>query len=345
MERSAPLLILLICAVVGGGAWLFRNQATQADTPPPAAEVVRRAWLEGQEVPLRGRQEIMFPNEGDKPTTVAATVLHSADGNIRIEYQSAPLEGVKVWENADRVYRYNPKLERLSVAMRPGTPEERAARELKLLQQNYIASHEDEDKVAGEETWVIALRPAAGGKLWKRLWVDKDTAVILRSEDLRDQSVLRHTTFVSVTYLAPGATLAAAEFTPPTELVERYGRAIPGDTSSRFEDLGVLSKLVGFEVRPPRRLPQGYTFEGGYQTPCFCGKDHQAVRLRYTDGLNTISVFEAGHPECTVTLRDPKGRPFTAELKEGKRYYRAVGDLPSDELAAILKSAATASNP
>jgi len=342
MTRATPWILAAVCLLGGGGLWFFRAARSESHAPPPAGELVRRAWLEGRRVPLRGHQEISMTDAGDRPVTIAADVVYSRDGKMRIDYLSEPLEGVKVWENGDRTYRYNPRQKRLSVALRRGSQEERAREELRLLERNYAASITGAEPIAGRPAWVVSLRPRTRADRWKRLWIDQQAGVVLRNEDLQGESgFVRRTTFTQVEFLAPTTDLPDTEFRPPPSLIERYAEAVAGDTSSRFDDLPALGRLVGFSVRSPATLPAGYVFEGAYQIPCICGRAHQAVRMEYSDGLNRVSLFQAGHPECTATRAGFSGAsPLAEQLTRGGVFYWAVGALPREELRRLITSAA-----
>jgi outer membrane lipoprotein-sorting protein len=342
MARTTPWILAAVCLVGGGGLWIYRARRSEAHAPPPGPALVERAWLEGRRVALRGHQEISMTDARDRPVTVAADVLYSRDGRMRIDYLSEPLEGVKVWESGDRTYRYNPRRKRLSVALRQGSPDEQARAELALLQKNYTAEVTGAEPIAGRPAWVVSLLPRTATDRWKRLWIDQQTGVVLRNEDLQGKSgFVRRTTFTQVELLSPEAELPAEEFRPPQSLVERYAEAVAGDASSRFEDTAALGRLVGFPLRRPAALPAGYVFEGAYQIPCICGRNHQAVRMEYSDGLNRVSLFQAGHPECTATRGGfAGGSPLAEQLTREGVYYWAVGALPRPELRKLIRSAA-----
>jgi hypothetical protein len=61
--------------------------------------------------------------------------------------------------------------------------------------------------------------------------------------------------------------------------------------------------------------------------------------MSYTDGLNRISVFEAGHPECLMPKKGLRQDSLSVQKLAGKTYYWAYGDLPRDELKRIIDSA------
>lgn len=344
MERRAPLLIAVLCVVLGIGVWIYRAQRTEANAPPPGLTLVRSAWTEGRKVALRGRQQIRMQNPKNARTiNVAAEVLQSGDGKVRIEYLSDPLEGMKVWEDGESTFRWNPKSKRLTIAAKTGTPDEEAAKELSLLEKNYDAIGSGGETIANRSAWIVELRPKDDTGRWKRLWIDQTRFVVLQSEDIEgEKGLVRRTTFTEVEYLDPKVVLSESEFEPPAALLQQYGQ--PAQLNTRpFEDMKELSAAVGFEVSTPDHLPRGYEFEAGYQTPCICGKTHRAARLVYSDGLNRLSIFQAGHPECTAPEKKMKpGGPMAEQYLDEKDrvFFWAIGNLPSAELQRILKSAA-----
>jgi len=341
MGRRWPWLLALVCALVGGCLWIYRSQSTNLPvTVRTPAEIVRDAWTKGGRVALEGMQEIHVAVAGKETPLVKAKVVTSSDGQVRIEYLTEPLKGGTVWESDDRTYRYYPKLKRLAVANRRGSLEEKEQQQLRLL-QNYTAALVGQQDVAGRPAVVIDLRPKSKGDRWKRLWIDRENSVVLATEDrVGEKAVLRSTRFTKVRYLDAANVPPDSAFRPSDELVRQYGRALPGDTSSRFEP-SELSKLVGFPVRQPTKLPGGYTFQGAYQMPCFSKGPHQAARLEYSDGLNTISLFQCGNPECKASASDINGSAGMAVyLKHDGVSYLAVGDAPRADLDALVRSAA-----
>ncbi|MFN3650448.1 MAG: sigma-E factor regulatory protein RseB domain-containing protein [Armatimonadota bacterium] len=343
-RRGLPWLVALLCVLVGGVLWLYRTRQVDADGGLPTmtgAEIVRKAWTEGRRVALKGHQTSLMPGPKGEPIRVEANVLVSDEGCLRIEYLSAPLKGATVWECDERTYRYNPRLERISVASRRSTDEEAREQQMRLL-TNYEATKAGEERVAGRPAVVVELRPHSESSRWKRVWVDPKTWVILASEDYgaADQ-VLRSTRFTRVEYLSPSQLPAESEFRPSDAMLRKYASAQAGDTSARFTP-EQLSRIVGFEIRQPTWLPAGYTLEGAYQIPCACGRRHQAARLEYTDGLNHITLFQCGRPECEAAddcFGAGNNDPQVAALSRGGYRYLAVGDASPETLSKMLRSA------
>lgn len=342
MERSTPWLVAVVCALVGGGLWLMRMRQVGAAPKQDPHALVQKAWTEGRRVALEGRQEIRMPGEGGKPLQVEAEVLSSADGRIRIRYLSRPLEGVTVWEDGKRTYRYNPQRKRLTVAH--ARKVEGEAPELQLL-ANYNVKMDSCGQVAGRKAVTVEMRPKSEHGRWKRIWIDPATSVILASEDYgQGDQLLRSTRFTQVRYLSAAEAPETSAFRPSEDLLRKYGSAMLGDTGTPFEP-DRLSRLIGFAVHQPQWLPPGYRFRGGYLTPCSCARPHQAARLEYWDGLNAISVFECGHPDCLSTT-NCFARGADADLAvryehndaDGRTYFLAVGDAPREDLEKLVRS-------
>lgn len=344
MRRSTPWLIALACVVGGGIAYSWRDKRASAGEDLRAQQAVAKAWTVGRRVPLKGKQTLLIATE-NRSRNVEAEVLQSGRGEVRIKYLTAPLAGVTVWESADRTYRFSPKNNRLTVSVRRDNLESGREQEEQLL-ENYTARVSGAEKVANRTAWVIELRPKGegGGNRWKRLWIDPNSWVTLASEDRRgSDQILRRTRFTEVTYLSNSETPKPDEFKPSDEMVARLAQAVRGDTSSRFTP-AELSKLIEFEVRTPKYLPKGYKLQGAYPTPCSCAERHQAARLEFTDGLNTITLFECAHPRCTSKgncfASEGASTPLSFQLKTKTGRYLAVGDAPKAELEKLVRSAA-----
>lgn len=337
MERSAPWVAFGVCVLAAGGLWFYRANHPSGVAGSDAQEIVQEAWTNGRRVALSGEQ---LTSVGGAKDPLKTRVLYSRSGSMRIEYQNEPLKGVTIWENTDRTYRYNPRMKRLTVAQRRSTPEDRDRQERQLL-ENYTPKIVGTALIADRKATVVELRSKNHADRLKRVWIDPQTSVVLGSEDLEGHTLLRSTKFTRVEFLPSGKEPAESEFRPSADLITRYGTARPGDTSTNFKP-EQLSKLVGFAVHVPKSTPKGYVLQGAYQLPCLCGKRHQAARLEYSDGLNTLSLFECGHPECIAAVTRPKKArsPLAFSLIKGHFYYLAVGDAPREDMEKIVRSVA-----
>lgn len=332
MTRRVTALAALIglCGAVGvvGFRWFAR-------VPPPEnqiEEVVRRAWTVGKRVPLAGDQEIRIPRQD----LMTAHVETSSSGSLRIEYTAGALKGLTVWEDADRTYRLNPASGRLTVAPHPSEGEDA----FRLI-ANCRFRWKGRDTVAGRATWVVEVRPESGVGSWRRLWIDPKTYVILANEARNDLGELTHgVRFRSVTYLEPGREPGPEHYLPPSHL-----RAEPKPTDE-FSERPLTNPLraaerLGFSIRRPRWLPQGYAFNHAFEIRCPCPVRHPAARLEFTDGMNTLSILECGHPACKSVNNcfsdaSPGQLAVRAE-REGYRYL-LLGELPRPAAERVVSS-------
>lgn len=343
MGRNMPWLVAAVCALVGVGVWLTRTRRVSAIPGVTANEVVRRAWSEGARVPLEGYERLSMLDAHGKPISVDARVVTSNAGDLHIEYLSASLKGAQVWENADRTYRYNPQLKRVTVARRRGSLDEQRRQGEQLL-KNYVAARVGCETVAGHRAVVVELRPRTKHGRLKRVWVDPHTWAILASEDFTmsggQRRIERSSRFTQVRYLGPAELPRPERFRPSAELLRDNSTVLGGDFSKPIP-LDQLSARLGFKLHQPHWLPEGYVFEGAYETPCQCGIRHQAARLEYSDGLNRLSLFQCGQPDCKnrENCFSAHGRMAMAVRYESDSVsYLAVGDLPRSELERVVKS-------
>lgn len=336
MTRKVFLAAVSAGLVAAAGIWAFRAGRSSPGAEPDTESLVRRAWVDSKLVALEGDQEIQV----EDGRVLRAHVLTSRQGDLRIEYRSAPLAGITVWETPTRTYRYSPRSQRLTVTERLASPTEDAGRELQLI-RNYAVHRSGEEEVAGRTAIRVDLRPRSGKGTWKQIWIDRETAVILRSDAQTARGrIVRSTRFTQVRYLPAGSEPDAAAFMPGPALMKQLVR----DSGSAIErlDLPELNRRAGFAVRLPAQLPRGYTLSGAYETSCPCRTPHSAARLEFTDGLNTLSLFQCGSPRCTSAencFAAGGEAPQAVRAERDGIYFLAVGDLPRAELDQLIRSA------
>lgn len=244
-----------------------------------------------------------------KTLTMRIKVFHNQPDKHRIEYLTSPLRGVTVIENGKQSWRCDPQFHS-AASMSSG---ESDGSRLGLFLQNHRIERVGSDRIAGRSASVLLVK-SKSGQAKKRLWVDAKTYIILRSEDYDARgSVQSATRLDSISY----APVSDSLFARPSNA----GPCLegPGKPMSREE----LTKAVGFQVKPPGYVPKGYRLEGYrlYECPCGCG--HKSAYIRYTNGLESISVFET--------------RADAHCLKEGKCDAHKGKCLVRDQLALTTK--------
>jgi hypothetical protein len=211
------------------------------------------------------------------------------------------------------------------------------------LREKYAPSIEGVDRVLDRRCLRLVLHRRGDDLLRERLWFDESSGLLLRRETYADDGrLLRLAAYLSL------------DLRPPRN---RRVRLLPTAARSRspegehlFAEVGTrgLAALreAGWEV--PHALPGGYDPVGRFAVD---GVSTQPLQLVYADGLYRVSLFQqAGRPDweaLPVGFERWEDAPFEAYHWPGSsparlvweadgRTYSLVGDVPPDEVAAIL---------
>lgn len=220
-----------------------------------------------------------------RTTLYLASGQTSADVNIfrsgrssRLEYLTGPAAGVAIIDDGKAIVRLD-KSQKTAVITRTPTPPENLA----LLLKNHRVSLIGNDRVAGRKCYVIRLTPNYSGNPSKKLWIDYSTFIPLKTERYgADGKLAMSTQFTSIN---PSARPPRSTFDVPDDwkIVELPGRPSVSNTQA-------VSKVVGFSLLEPSYIPKGYVCDGYFiceTCPRAC-----CAGVRYSNGLNTISIFE-----------------------------------------------------
>ena len=303
------LAVLALFALIGTLAWvlvlhpMLSSAGGKALSPAEIKLVVDAPTLNS----YSASGTTTSPYRG-KPLSLRMKVLHSKPDKHRIEYLSEPLKGVVIIDNGKQTWRCDPKLHS-AVSM-----DSNQDRQMELFLQNHRVERVGGERIAGRSASELLVK-SKSGQLKKRLWVDAKTNVILRSEDYdasgKAQSSMR---LDSIKY----APVSDSLFARPSNGVRCLEG--PGKAMGREE----LTKAIGFAVKPPRYIPKGYRLEGYRLYDCPCGCGHKSAYIRYTNGLESISIFET--------------RADSGCLKEGKCGAHVGKRFVCDNLALTSKN-------
>jgi outer membrane lipoprotein-sorting protein len=308
-----------------------------------AEAIVRRALDAEKRIGYVSLQVSRF-RVGERLVESQALVARRPPNMRRIHYITPPrLSGVTLWQNAGRTYRYEPKGQELEIYDRNQHRRAVDGTEEALVLRNFQPRLEGEERIAGRLAYRIRLVPRHRGDAWKRLWIDRQSFLRLGTEvyDGNDRLV-RATRFQEVD-IEPHDTLDPDMFRP-TPYVLSVTRHTYSD-EEQGKSVEQVSRAVGFPIRLPRVVPQGYVFDGAYTYPCECGCEKPAAQVRWSNGLNTISMFQCGPPCGTgaACLATASGRPASVRMVIGSQSVLFVGETERANLtkmAQSLKSAA-----
>lgn len=158
-------------------------------------------------------------------------------------------------------------------------------RELGQLENHYELQILGEDRVAGLEARVIAIKPRDAWRFGYQLWLDQRNGLALRSAllDERGQPVEQ----LMFTDLQIKPQIDDAAFTAPA--LVREGAA-PKVGSSATDDQASVGELVTQSAWRVEQLPEGF-IKVSHKRFTEASGHHSTEHLVFADGLATISVF------------------------------------------------------
>ena len=175
-----------------------------------------------------------------------------------------------------------------------------------LLKKNYVITVDKRPTEAAERPAVLlVIRRREDGKIVRRLWVDKCTDIVLKKEIYGDRGSLLISSAISDVSFHP-------EFVNKVVLNlflnnRKFQHTIQRDTKQKAVHVLDLREALGGNADSPKVI-QSFRLTGANMI----GIGAQGVlHLRYTDGLNVISVFEKRKYSISEPTRVPESmRPI-----------------------------------
>jgi outer membrane lipoprotein-sorting protein len=249
---------------------------------------------------------IYRPEDGTLVTERVVRVWHREPSQTRIEIVS-PAEnlGMVMVDNGESLWIFHPRRQAWR-QMRWKAPEACP----RLLLRNYDAQILRREPVAGRSAITLRLTSRHPGNPSKTVWIDTDSKLALRHE-IFDPSGRRVSTS-EFRDIALEASLPANLFTIPAEArVEQRRRGRP------LEPWLVPEKgSPALTIEPPRYVPAGYELMSRFG---FRRGEREFAHLRYTDGLNTLSLFVERKPRDGDAGAEDGARAAGQEVKREKR--------------------------
>jgi outer membrane lipoprotein-sorting protein len=301
-------------ALAAGAALVCTTLAAHAS--PTGQELLRRSQEAERAHDYRGVRIIraFFPGQ---TVTAVTNVIHRRPATTRVEYVSPPsVAGTVVLQIGPERWRHSPRDQRWRRAAAPPDIET-----LDLLMRNYEVSVGEGSQVARRNCTLLLIDPMHTGNPSRRIWVDRLTGLVLRSSLLNwRQEEISVSAFKEIE-IDPDLSRVSALLQPPAPA-------------------GAQKTEGGLDFKPiyPRYTPPGYVFISTEIVPM--GK-YRAAHLRYGDGLNTLSLFEA--PTAAFAQERSLGNSelsFTRVMTWEKAgvTYALMGDIHPDELRKMAAS-------
>jgi outer membrane lipoprotein-sorting protein len=279
---------------------------------------------------------------GGKERQTQSFVRHKGSAE-RIDYPSSPVRGAVVVNTEHETRAYRPDMKQVAISY--ASKERQDTSGLDLIIKSYSISGKEDGEVAGRAVNLITMEPKHYSGPVKRLWIDRKTGVILKSEDICTSGRLRSSMeFSRISY---SAKVADEVFANPVK-VDASWTTDRGEPEMARAD---VEKVLGVPLATPRHLPGGFVLDSIRLYTCKCCGGHKAAHLRYTDGLNSVSIFEtpsdsscrsgrcrvhcAKSGSCEVT---DASLAHVATVSSGKLSIVVVADLTEEDLTKIAKS-------
>ena len=232
-----------------------------------------------------------------------------------------------------------------SVAYRP---EEMAAQRFEQLILNYDGAAGREESVAGRLCDVVEVRrkqalPDTQGPS-KRLWLDRETAITVRTDSFNYQGKLVQRSTLTNLQLQPK--VSPGTFVPPQAMFAMAQKS-SWNTEQLGNDHAKVANMTGLYPPKPSWLPAGFTFDSvGMQHASLEKGVPLAALSRYGDGLNIITIFafkaptrqtaaktssESDNSSCTFGA----GAMAMRQMPNGVTLL-AIADLPTPMLKRVL---------
>jgi sigma-E factor negative regulatory protein RseB len=264
-------------------------------------------------------------------------VIHTVTNGVQrerlIHLNGAPREIVRTGDKVACILQPGDEILALESSI-PSGPFARAfAKAFEGASDHYRMSLHGVDRVANREAMRVAVLPRDEERYGFRLWIDRDSALLLRSE-LIDARGKKLEIFQFAT-LKVGGTISEQDLTPETH---------DGALTSRME--------LGPTQTPPPQLvewqagwvPDGFTMASSdiRRTP----STSQAVNtMMYSDGLAAFSIFVEAMPEAgAANLISRSGATVAVTLTldagsdQGNHLVTVVGEIPTATAQKIALS-------
>ncbi len=318
------------------------TQPASADTQPASASVPRRTPEQWLEMMNRGLLEASYDgifsyfSGGDLSTMrVVHTVTNGVQRERLVHLNGKPREIIRTGNEVDCILQPGDEILALESSI-PSGPFARAfSRTFEDVSDNYTISLHGTGRVAGREAVRLAVVPRDAQRYGFRLWLDRDTGLLLRSE-LVDQEGNKLEIFQFAT-LKVGGPISEKDLAPevgPHSLTSHMSveSASPDELAHDRSDWQASWVPNGFTMASwdMRRAPN---------------TSKPVDTLMYSDGLATFSVFIEDVPDsgadaivsrsgATVAVSEiVNGGPQTT-----RHLVTVVGEIPTPTAQRIAHS-------
>jgi sigma-E factor negative regulatory protein RseB len=263
--------------------------------------------------------------------TEALKVVHTVvDGVIREKVVAQEGNGLEIIRNGNEVHCILP--DRKSVLVEEWDDQSTLFSTLPSSQirfgNEYDVSIVREERVAGRQTHLVAIRPHDGYRYGHRIWLDTETGFPLKTQLISDDgSAIEQIKFADISLnkeidasaLAPS--YSTENFRWYNQSARHVTRVVETDWSSD-------------------NLPQGFRAISTHEEK-MPGSEAFVTHILYSDGLANVSVFIAGLEEGNSEGPSNVGGSKSYSAVVGDHHVTAVGEVPAmtvEQIATTMSS-------
>lgn len=238
----------------------------------------------------------------------ATTVAHlqKSQGKKRLEY-SAPaiMRGDLLIDNGQVLWRYH-RAEKSAVKTRTSTRRANRSSRSAAQPRLSITAEKQKSTLSGRSAWIVVITRSSDQKLLRKIWIDEQTKLRLRTQRFDNNGKIRETTTLSNIRLS---TVPAHQFnwTPPA------GVSVT-NAGTLYSQLSAAQRNAPW-LRVPSRVPAGYSFESAV-----IGTNESW--LRYSNSVNRFSIFQQRAQDQKTTPLRQAGRGWFWQ-RNGNRFLVA----------------------
>jgi negative regulator of sigma E activity len=337
--RPVAFPAALLAGALGGPA------ASAQPSGDPAA-LLRMSLAAPRTVSYVGQVEtVRFSS--NRATATIVKIEHRAPSSTRRWYVAPEeLYGDYTITRGPATYQYDTRHETVTVSHAPPADEQIASAGFERVSSNYRAIFDGAETVADRATISIVLINKYTGERALRVWIDRDTHLVLKKEAYHaNGAVASQTRFEELRY-----TGRIPDEIFSTDAPNGYAEIAGRNPAPASADVEREIKEAGFSPYRPHDLPQGFSVASADVTTV---NGVRTLHLVYSDGLRSLSLFEnAADAAADFGALRPKTTHFeghTADYiedgpttlltwKEHGLAFALVGDLLLPELVEIAKS-------
>ncbi|MDQ2680575.1 MAG: DUF4367 domain-containing protein [Candidatus Eremiobacteraeota bacterium] len=327
-------------------AFLLQPIGAPAKTAPDAFSLLRSAIAAPNHISYVGQMQSVQYGRSKSEASVFR-VEHRAPNMTRHWYLAPQsLYGDSIISRGATAFNIDVKHNRVIVVQDDAIDDQVALDDnMGLLSANYRAISGPDGSVAGRAASVVILINKYTGETGLRVWIDKQTSLVLQKETYATNGSISHQSRFDeiryVTSIPPGV------FTIPTSgyrVVKGADHGLPSN------DLAAVVRTAGFQAHGPKYLPDGFLPVAGSVTDI---KGVRTLHLLYSDGIRTLSLFQnakgsavdmSRYKPSSVRVENhdaqfvEDGPTKLLAWQESNLHFALVGELSEPELIKIAAS-------